>query len=62
MLSRQMDIAKEDTKGSSPLLRLAILESCESVWNDSSIIKRIKIAIKEDETLHPILAFFYKWP
>jgi hypothetical protein len=39
-------------------LRLAMLETYESVWNDEHIMKKIKLATKEDTTLKPILDFF----
>lgn len=62
MLSRRPDITKGENECSRPLLRLAMLESCELVCNDASLIKSIKIATNKDETLQPILAFLSNNP
>ena len=46
MLSRWTDM--EDNKNNilKPLLRLAMLETCELVWNDAKIIQNIKSSTK----------------
>ena len=62
MLSRRTDYMKQDSNISKPLLRLAMLESCEPVWSDEIIMENIKRAITEDEALQPILAFFMNGP
>lgn len=62
VLSRRIDV-KENGEGiSKPLLRLAMLETCEPIWNDAQIIQKIKSATKEDMTLLPILNFFMNNP
>ena len=43
---------------SKPLLRLAMLETCEPIWNDTKIIQNIKSSTKEDRSLKPIWAYF----
>ena len=58
MLSWRSNIIKEDKGEARPLLRLAMLDSCELVWMDARIIEHIKIAIGEDSTLESLLAFF----
>jgi len=62
MLSRRMDTTKEDYEVSSPLFKLAILESYEPVFTDASLIENIKIATSKDKTLQSILAFFMNGP
>ena len=43
---------------SKPLLQLAMLETCEPVWNDTKIIQNIKSSTKEDRSLEHIWAYF----
>ena len=58
MLLRRPNILKDSSKEFKPLLRLAAMEACEPVWTNFQIIERIKVAMDEDTTLKPILAFF----
>ena len=54
MLSRRADMEDDKNNISKPLLRLAMLETCEPVWNDAKIIQNIKSSTKEDRSLEPI--------
>jgi len=62
MLSRRTD-SKDDHEGYiKPLLRLAMLETYELVWNDMRIFEPIKLASLKDSTLEPVLSFFSHGP
>ena len=62
MLSRRASIEEDKNNISKPLLRLAMLETCELVWNDAKIIQNIKSSTKEDRSLEPIWAYFTNGP
>jgi transposase InsO family protein len=59
-LSRRIDLMEGKSQEQRPLLRLAALESCQLVWDDDRILKRLKVATAEDSMLQPILAIFNK--
>ena len=40
------------------LLQLAMLETCELVWNDAQLIQQVREVASDDKTLQPLLAFF----
>lgn len=58
VLSRRTDISKDDENKSILLLQLAMLKTCEFVWNDEHIMQRIKLAMKIESALEPILNSF----
>ena len=58
MLSRRADMKDNKNNISKLLLRLAMLETCEPIWNDAKIIQNIKSSTKEDRSLESIWAYF----
>ena len=62
MLSRRADMEDDKNIISKPLLRLAMLETCEPVWNGAKITQNIKSSTKEDRSLEPIWAYFTNGP
>jgi len=55
-----MEITKGYKETLRMLLRLAMLESCKPIQNDTQIVKHIKLAIAKDAMMESILAFFYE--
>lgn len=58
ILSRRIDVMEGKHEEKRPLLRLAATQSDDPVWTDIYIFEQIRLAIKEDETLRPIMVFF----
>ena len=57
---RRVDLMDGRSQEERPLLRLAALESCQRVWTNECIMKRLMSAIEEDSMLQSILEFFKK--
>ena len=57
-LSRRVDLIEVQGQEEWRLLRLAALESYQPIWIDDCILKRLKVAIEEDQILQPMLKFF----
>ena len=58
MLSRRAYDNESGENMRRPLLRLAMLETCELVWNDAQLIQQVREVTSDDKALHSILAFF----
>ena len=58
MLSKRAYDNKIGENMRRPFLRLAMLETCEPVWNDAQLIQQVRRVTSNDKTLQPILAFF----
>lgn len=62
MLSRRNDTDKNMDNNSKPLLRLAMLETCDPVWNEVEILQLIRETTADDKSLQPVLAFLNNEP
>jgi len=61
-LSRRSDVTEAGIQESKPFLKLAALESCDSVWTDQRILEHIRVKTPQNPTLQPILAYFTNGP
>ena len=51
MLSRRAYDNKKGENMRRPLLQLAMLETCELIWNDAQLIQQVREVTSDDKTL-----------